>query len=184
MSAKPPAAVDQRRIRHGALAVGGVALIGALAAAFMNGDPRPPPLAQDAPKIAGPAPAAPSAETPAQEGEPLFETAGADAAPPPSDVSFVVRFDATHDLGRAQALAAQGRDAEARRRAEAALRSRADLRGLCFDRFTLGGAEIVLRPCAGAPSASQQTWLLRLRGMPGVDYADANLQAQPDARTP
>lgn len=190
MTAKPPVALDRKQIRHGALAVGAIALVGALGAAVMNGDPRPPP-AQEAPAIAGPAiteptVATPAVDAPAPEAEPVFETAGADAAPLANDASFLVRFEPTHELGRAQALAAQGRIAEARRRAETALRTRADLRGLCFDRFTAGGAEILVRPCPGAPAqnAGQQSWITRLRAMPGVEYADANLPAQPDTRTP
>jgi hypothetical protein len=52
---------------------------------------------------------------------------------------------------------------------------------LCLDRFTVGGAEMVLRTCAPVARAERQRttdrWLSRLRVMPGVAYADVNVSA-------
>jgi hypothetical protein len=53
--------------------------------------------------------------------------------------------------------------------------------GLCFDRFTAGGAEVVLRTCEAVPAgrleAVRSRWLARLRAMRAVEYVDANVTA-------
>jgi hypothetical protein len=93
--------------------------------------------------------------------------------------SFVVRFRTPHPLARAQELEAAGRCDEARRLAQETISAQAELAGLCFDRFTLGGAEIVLASCtpvaAADAEAFQRTWVERLAAMDGVEYAEANL---------
>jgi hypothetical protein len=95
------------------------------------------------------------------------------------DVAFLVRFVADHPLGRAQTLRALARTA---------LRQERNLRGLCFERFTLGGAEIVLAPCAApAPHrlhAVQTFWMERFAEMAGVEYAEPNRIAQLENRSP
>ncbi len=144
------------------------------------------------PPVAGaPSQAEPTIATPADEAQPVAEAA-AEVAPPPvrltspvSRPSFVVRFTAPHPLARAQDIAAAGRVAEARRAAVAALNGQRNLRGLCFDRFTLGGAETVLAACSGVSDARtfQARWTERLNAMSGVDYAEANAVAQPEMRS-
>jgi hypothetical protein len=137
-------AMDERTLRTLGLAVGCGALAIAATIAAMSG-PAPP----------SPAPrAAPAADT--------------------AHAAFIVRFKSDHPLGKAQALAAQGKAGAAKAAAERALNA-PDLKGLCFERFTLGGAETVLRPCGGGPRSTPEAWLARLRAMPGVDYADANV---------
>jgi hypothetical protein len=94
-------------------------------------------------------------------------------------VSFTVRFKAEHPLGRAQALEAQGQRNQAERLARRTVAASPELQGLCIDRFTLGGAEIVLVSCQPVPKARRQaferTWIGRLRGMSDVEYADVNV---------
>lgn len=101
----------------------------------------------------------------------------------PAVVSFVVRFQGSGPIARAQARAARGDVERAAREVEVQLRRQRAFAGLCFDRFTAGGAEIVLRTCAPIASqdsaAVQQTWLSRLRAMRAVAYADANVTAAP-----
>ncbi len=96
-------------------------------------------------------------------------------------LAFVVRFQGGGPIARAQANAARGRTSAAQAQIEAQLRRQTDLRGLCFDRFTTGAAEVVLRTCAAiVPSERervQQSWLERLRAMRGVEYADVNATA-------
>jgi hypothetical protein len=98
-----------------------------------------------------------------------------------SHVGFIVRFRGEGPIARAQARAAGGQIAEAQRDVEVQLQRQASFAGLCFDRFTAGGAEIVLRTCdavaASARADVEQVWLLRLQAMPGVEYADANATA-------
>lgn len=94
---------------------------------------------------------------------------------------FIVRFAPAHALGRAHALQGAGRHSDASTLVRTTLLSDTALHGFCFDRFTLGGAEIVLNICA--PSAADQTasaprvWLERLTNMRGVAYAELNLVA-------
>lgn len=185
-------------LRNAGIAVGAAALAGALALATMNGEPQAPPAETSGPEKAGPLPVAPPvAEAPASTDADIpppdeFETASAQApppAPPPAmaqNVSFIVRFQGNGPLGRAQALAGQGREADARRTAEAALASQRSLRGLCLDRFTVGGAEMVLRLCTALPAGEQASardrWLTRLRAIPAVAYAENNAIADPGRR--
>lgn len=96
-------------------------------------------------------------------------------------VSFIMTFRSSHALGQAQALEGAGRHDEAAGLAAAALRDDAALHGLCFERFTLGGAEIVLSVCA--PSSledafvTQRRWLEHLGATPGIIYVERNLVA-------
>ena len=122
----------------------------------------------------GPELAPASALTPAEE---IYQTA--QAAPfAAAPVGFIVRFRGDGPIARAQALAARGQLAPAERQVRAQLARQRGFRGLCFDRFTVGGAEIVLRSCDEvAPStraAYQTRWLARLNAMRSVEYADAN----------
>ncbi len=118
--------------------------------------------------------------------------APASAQPPPElaqaqsgHVAFVVRFRGDGPIARAQVLAARGDEARAARQVEAQLQRQRALSGLCFDRFTLGGAEIVLRSCEPVPPSARQAyatrWLARLDAMRAVDYVDANAEASPQA---
>ncbi len=169
--------MDASMVRNIGITIGAAALAGSLAVATFAGDPQAPAPTQ-APLVAGPLPAAP----PAAEA-PAFEAAGVDAPLTGAPLSFLVRFEGSGAFGRAQALAEQGREIEARRAAEAALGRHSALRGLCFDRFTVGGAEMVLRVCEPAPAEEQaQTsalWLARLRDMSAVAYAEMNSVASP-----
>ncbi|MBY0563348.1 MAG: hypothetical protein K2P58_04095 [Hyphomonadaceae bacterium] len=99
-------------------------------------------------------------------------------APTPSHVGFIVRFQGEGPIARAQAAAGRGGGEAARREIEAQLVRQAAFNGLCFDRFTVGAAEVVLRSCEAVPAAEraafEASWLARLRAMRAVDYADAN----------
>lgn len=112
-----------------------------------------------------------------------FEIAQAPAHAAP--LAFIVRFRGAGPIARAQGLAARGQVAAAQRQVEAQLVRQADFSGLCFDRFTVGGAEIVLRTCAAIVASErasvQQRWLTRLRAMRAVDYVDANATASQTA---
>lgn len=105
--------------------------------------------------------------------------------PASAQASFIVSFTPSHDLGRAQSLQAAGRHDEAARLVGVTLRNDATLRGLCFDRFTVGGAEIVLNVCA--PSrwedslVTQARWLEQLGATPGVAYVERNLVVQSES---
>ncbi len=93
-------------------------------------------------------------------------------------VGFIVRFRGTGPIARAQAQAARGQTAQAQRQVELQLQRQSAFGGLCFDRFTVGGAEMVLRTCdaiaASERAAVQQRWGARLRAMRAVEYVDAN----------
>lgn len=95
-----------------------------------------------------------------------------------SPVGFIVRFRGTGPIARAQAQAARGQVEQAQRQVTVQLQRQTSFSGLCFDRFTVGGAEIVLRTCesvaASERSAVQQSWSTRLRAMRAVEYVDAN----------
>ncbi len=111
-----------------------------------------------------------------------FETAQAEpAAPALASVGFVVRFRGDGPIARAQALAARGGQTQAGRQVEAQLRRQRAFSGLCFDRFTIGAAEIVLASCEAVPASAraafQTRWLARLNAMASVEYADANSAA-------
>jgi hypothetical protein len=128
-----------------------------------------------------------STESQAQSTARPAEIAAAESQPGESasqeeSIGFIVRFKPEHALGRAQGLEAAGRCEEAERLARQTLATSTELRGLCFERFTLGGVETVLISCAPVPSAQsaayQRDWLARLRGMRTVEYADANVTVQ------
>lgn len=105
----------------------------------------------------------------------VYQTAQAPAA---THVGFLVRFRGDGPIARSQALAARGRQDAAQREIEAQLIRQSAFNGLCFDRFTVGAAEVVLRSCEPVPMAEraafQQRWLARLETMRAVDYVDAN----------
>lgn len=105
----------------------------------------------------------------------LYQTA---QTPQAAHVGFLVRFRGDGPIARSQALAARGRHAAAQREIEAQLVRQSAFNGLCFDRFTVGAAEVVLRSCEPVASperaAYQQLWLARLEAMRAVDYVDAN----------
>lgn len=177
--------MNANALRTGGIMAGAALLVGALGLAITGGDPAPSDKTEPA-EVVRPAaetiePARP-AEKQAPVEEPVFETAVAVAG----SVSFIVRFAPDHPLARAQNLAAEGRMADAEREAERVVRRRRDLRGLCFDRFTVGGAEIVLRACDGVPAGEQEAfqrlWSERLQAMSGVEYAEANVILQPERR--
>ena len=71
--------------------------------------------------------------------------------------------------------------AQAQGEVEIQLRRQTAFAGLCFDRFTVGGAEIVLRTCepvaASERNSVQQSWGARLQAMRAVEYVDANATA-------
>lgn len=184
--------MDPKALRNSGMAVGGLALAAAVGIATFAGDPQPA-AKTERPEIAGPLsrpdadpPPVKAAEAP-EAPDPVFETAAAEPSPPGTPLSFLVRFDADHPLVRAQNLAAEGESAEAERVAEDVIRRRRDLRGLCFDRFTIGGAEIVLRPCAEVPENEQdqfrRRWSARFEEMAGVAYAESNIVVRPETRT-
>lgn len=108
--------------------------------------------------------------------QPAAEIAQANTSAAP--VGFIVRFRGTGPISRAQALAAAGQLTQAQRQVEVQLSRQTAFSGLCFDRFTVGGAEIVLRTCeavaASERNAVQQSWGARLRAMRAVEYVDAN----------
>jgi hypothetical protein len=122
-----------------------------------------------------PAPQAQAQSTAAQSVE--IAQAPARAAP----ISFVVRFTGSGPIARAQRQAAGGSAADAQRQIQAQLRRQTNFNGLCFDRFTAGAAEVVLRTCAAiVPSeraAMERRWLARLRSMGSVAYVDINTTA-------
>lgn len=96
-------------------------------------------------------------------------------------VGFLVRFRGNGPIARAQAQATRGDTSTAQRTIEAQLRRQNSFAGLCFDRFTVGAAEVVLRTCdaiaASERAAVQARWLQRLQAMRAVAYADANTTA-------
>jgi uncharacterized protein YfaQ (DUF2300 family) len=106
-----------------------------------------------------------------------FEVAQAQADP----VAFLVRFRGNGPIASAQARAVRGQTEEAQRAIEVQLRRQNSFAGLCFDRFTLGASEVVLRTCdaiaASERAAVQARWLQRLQAMRAVAFADANTTA-------
>ncbi|UPT63672.1 MAG: hypothetical protein M0D54_03765 [Hyphomonadaceae bacterium JAD_PAG50586_4] len=108
-----------------------------------------------------------------------FEIAQAPAQAAP--VAFLVRFQGLGPIARSQAQAARGQTQAAQRQVELQLQRQSAFAGLCFDRFTVGGAEIVLVTCqaivASERARVQQQWLARLQAMRAVDYVDANATA-------
>ena len=113
------------------------------------------------------------------EPQAVFEIAQAPAQA--AQVAFIVRFQGSGPIARAQAQAARGQTQAAQRQVEIQLQRQSAFAGLCFDRFTVGGAEIVLATCQAIPANErarvQQQWLARLQAMRAVDYVDANATA-------
>lgn len=113
------------------------------------------------------------------EQQAVFESAQATTQAAP--VAFIVRFRGSGPIARAQAQAARGQMQAAQRQVEIQLQRQSAFTGLCFDRFTVGGAEIVLVTCqaivASERARVQQQWLARLQAMRAVDYVDANATA-------
>lgn len=95
-----------------------------------------------------------------------------------ASIGFIVRFRGTGPIARAQALAARGQLQQAQRQVELQLQRQTAFAGLCFDRFTVGGAEIVLRTCEAVAASErisvQRCWGARLQAMRAVEYVDAN----------
>jgi hypothetical protein len=182
--------MDTREVQRWGVLIGGFAIAGALLIASRTepSETRPAPpkasvsIPSNVPESGTPT-ASPAKANPAPSA-PLFEPASDSANATAGNVSFVVRFQPTHPLGRAQNLEQQGRHSDATRTARATIAGRTDLRGLCFDRFTLGGAEIVLRACDSVPAAQrenfQRNWTRRLGAMNGVEYAEPNYTAYPE----
>ncbi|MEJ0060244.1 MAG: hypothetical protein WDM79_11995 [Terricaulis sp.] len=176
--------MDQKALRTWGIFVGGAALAGSVAIAAINPARDAAPTIERRPAVSAPAPLPAKAETP----PPVFEPAAA-VTPPSANaapVSFVVRFGDHHPLAAAQRLAAEGEIDEARRSAERALTRQRSLRGLCFDRFTVGGAEIVLKSCEPLTEREAESfrrrWSERFQSMSGIDYAEANVILTPEAR--
>ena len=189
--------MDTREVQRWGVLIGGFAIAAALLAASRTEPTITAPTAKVAPvppsyagepqskaPVAAPArPAAAASEEPSSA-QPVFEAAGQDGGSS-GNVSFIVRFQPSHPLAQAQNLAQRGKHTDAERAARSMIGSRPDLRGLCFDRFTLGG-EYVLRACDAVPAtqraAFQRNWASRLSKMRGVEYAEPNYVAQPESR--
>lgn len=146
--------MDVKTSRTWGVIVSGALMAGALALSMPNGAPA-------------------QAQTPA-----AVEIAQAGEATP---LAFLVRFRGSGPIASAQASAARGRTEQAQRIIEAQLERQTWFDGLCFDRFTVGAAEVVLRTCepvaAAERAALQARWVQRLRGMRAVEYVDANATA-------
>jgi hypothetical protein len=180
--------MDEKAVRFWGVIVGGGCIAAALAVATLTG-PREPPAPAAAPTVSG-APSAPASAPTAVDPSPVYDGKAPPASAAPAQagsdgaVTFIVRFASGHPLARAQDLEAQGRHAEAVQAANAGLRARRELRGLCYDRFTLGGAEVVLKLCApvaaGERAEAQRRWSVRLAAMRGVEYAEPNVILQPE----
>lgn len=145
--------MDVDVLRNWGMAVTGAMLLGALAIAFQ-----------------------PDTRAEAQQPHAAVQLAQAEARA--DHVGFIVRFRGAGPIARAQVSAGRGQIAEAQRQVEAQLTRQSAFRGLCFDRFTVGGAEIVLKTCEAVAASEragvQQSWGARLRGMRAVEYVDAN----------
>jgi hypothetical protein len=143
--------MDVNALRTWGIAVTGALMVGALAIALQ-----------------------PAMQAVAQPQAAAVQMAQAEAAP----VGFIVKFRGTGPIARAQERAAEGQLAQAQRQVEIQLGRQTAFAGLCFDRFTVGGAEIVLRTCeaiaASERSGVQQSWGARLQAMRAVEYVDAN----------
>jgi hypothetical protein len=143
--------MDVNALRVWGIAVSGALMVGALAIALQ-----------------------PEATAQAQRAAAQIAQAETRAAP----VGFIVRFRGAGPIARAQAQAARGQAAQAQRQVEFQLHRQSAFSGLCFDRFTVGGAEMVLRTCEGVAAneraAVQQRWGARLRAMRAVEYVDVN----------
>lgn len=117
--------------------------------------------------------------------QPVAQMAQAQASAAP--VAFLVKFRGAGPIARAQARAARGETQAAQRQVEIQLQRQSAFSGLCFDRFTVGGAEIVLRTCEAVAASErngvQQSWGGRLQRMRAVEYVDVNAAAT-QARAP
>ena len=176
--------MDAGTLRMWGIIAGSVVLAGSLIIGF--GDREPAPTPQAPPVIAQPQQEAPAPQS-------VFEPASAQQPPPASaapvqgdPISFLVRFRGSGPLAQAQNLAERGRTSQGASAARRALARQASFAGLCFDRFIVGGAEMVLRTCDSVARAERQRttdrWLSRLRTMRGVAYADANAAAATQER--
>lgn len=149
--------MDVNALRNWGVAVSGALMIGALAIAL-----RPEATAQV---------------------QPAAQLAQAEAQAP-APVGFIVRFRGQGPIARAQAQAARGEAVRAQRQVEVQLQRQSAFAGLCFDRFTVGGAEIVLRTCEAVAASErvsvQQRWGARLRAMRAVEYVDVNATVTPE----
>ena len=208
----PPDGTGDRTRTLGLLAGGGALAVALAVAVFGGGEgkndvPAPvaveqggaveaPPshIAAPSGSAIAPVPGAPTADIAMVEGPrppvsiPAKPVAPVKQAPPVEnpDLEFLVRFDERHPLYRAQALYLQGKRQEAETEARAIVPLRPELRGLCFARFTLG-AEIVLSACDPVSKAQAQRvsdrFERKIRAIRGVQYVDANVVVQPEART-
>jgi hypothetical protein len=197
--------MDDNQLRTMGLAGGGAALAVALALTFIGRDKDgavqpaidPPQVSTSVvtptPSVSAsaPIPSTPAVETAMADGPapPMAvikpAPSKASVAPQNPNLEFIVRFDARHPMSRAQDLWLQGKRPEAEALARTTLAQRAELRGLCFSRFTLG-AEIVFAHCARVPRAqierTSARWQRKLRATPGVQYCDANVIADVESR--
>jgi len=195
--------MDDHQVRNYGIAGGGAALLVALALAFVgeekSDDAAQPAVAESdvSTTVVSPTPSVsatasiPPVETALAEGAPPMAVVKPapttkSAAPPQNpNLEFLVRFDERHPMSRAQALWLQGNHADAEALARAILPQRAELRGLCFSRFTLG-AEIVFAHCDRIPRAQVRStsdrWLRKLRAVRGVQYVDANVLVDAENR--
>lgn len=192
--------MDDNQVRTLGLAGGGAALVVALALVFTGDDKAQTQPAVDAPaatttvtttpSVSATAPI-PAVETAMAEGPPPIAVVKpsapkASAVPQNPNLEFLVRFDQRHPMHRAHQLVQAGREGEAEDLVRATLRQRSEFAGLCFSRFTLGGSEVVLAHCTRVPRAqvtrTSDRWLRKIRGMRGVQYADANVIADVEGR--
>lgn len=113
---------------------------------------------------------------------PPVAVSAADQNEAPPRISFIVNFRTSHALGRAQFMQGAGRHDEAARLANVALRDDPTLHGLCFEGFTVGGADIVLNVCEPSrweePMLTQRRWFEQLGATPGLVSVERNLVAQ------
>lgn len=193
--------MDDNQVRTLGLAGGGAALVVALALVFTGDDKAPaqtepaidPPTASTTvatPSVSATAPI-PSVDVASAEGPPPMAVVKpappkASEVPQNPNLEFLVRFDQRHPMHRAHQLVQAGREGEAEDLVRTTLRQRTEFAGLCFSRFTLGGSEVVLAHCTRVPRAqvtrTSDRWVRKIRGMRGVQYADANVIADVDAR--
>ncbi len=201
--------MDDNQLRTLGLAGGGAAMAVALALTVIGGKDgaQTPTIAADP---ATPPPVSAPAVSPSPSGgasvvippSPIIDTASADGPPRPvavvkpapvkasappqnPNLEFLVRFDTRHPLSAAQDLWLQGKHPEAEALARTIAPQRAELRGLCFSRFTLG-AELVFAHCTRVPRAqiqrTSERWQRKLRATPGVQYCDANVIADVESK--
>jgi hypothetical protein len=189
--------MNAKLLRNWSAGFGAAALAAAVAMAALWGHPEPAapkPAPKPAPEHAAPlapAPAlapAPQSQAPAKAPAPLLAEPAEAPAPEiiPDQAGFLVRFAQSDPLSAAQSLAGAGREDDARRLVEQELANRRDLRGLCFGRFTLGGAEIVLVACASLSERQRERfrarWNARFARMQGVEYAEPNMIAEVESK--